>query len=123
MSQTCPRCRLISPPSAMRCDCGYDFATGKMESSYVLADAARRPDGGQIGRTAQHDVKTGAIILVLCVVFSAVIFAVTGRVGIAVLPAIGGIVTFTRGRQQQRALREIRESANGSTRAGRGAGQ
>ena len=21
----CPRCQLINPPDAMRCDCGYDF--------------------------------------------------------------------------------------------------
>jgi len=26
----CPNCRLLNPPDAARCDCGYDFATGTM---------------------------------------------------------------------------------------------
>ena len=25
--QECPRCGLVSPPEAQRCDCGYDFKT------------------------------------------------------------------------------------------------
>ena len=27
----CPHCRLISPPGALRCDCGYDFASQSMQ--------------------------------------------------------------------------------------------
>ena len=26
----CPRCKLVSPPNAMWCDCGYDFKTGQL---------------------------------------------------------------------------------------------
>lgn len=26
---TCPQCKLINPPDAVLCDCGYDFSTGK----------------------------------------------------------------------------------------------
>jgi hypothetical protein len=34
----CPRCRLISPDSAERCDCGYDFKTKTLKESYVARD-------------------------------------------------------------------------------------
>lgn len=27
MTKDCPRCRLVNPPTADVCDCGYDFAT------------------------------------------------------------------------------------------------
>ena len=30
-SMKCPNCKLLNPPGAMRCDCGYDFATGEIQ--------------------------------------------------------------------------------------------
>ena len=33
--KTCPECKLINPPNAQRCDCGYDFDTGQMKESYL----------------------------------------------------------------------------------------
>ena len=40
----CPKCWLLNPPTALRCDCGWDFASGTMKDSYLrpaAADAAR----------------------------------------------------------------------------------
>jgi hypothetical protein len=39
----CPNCRLVNPPAAERCDCGYDFATKSLKSSY-LADSREASD-------------------------------------------------------------------------------
>jgi len=35
MSIECPRCRLWSPDSAQRCDCGFDFTSARVETSYL----------------------------------------------------------------------------------------
>lgn len=31
----CPRCGLLNPETALRCDCGYDFATQTVKASYI----------------------------------------------------------------------------------------
>lgn len=31
----CPNCKLVNPPTANRCDCGYDFQTHTIERSYL----------------------------------------------------------------------------------------
>ncbi len=31
----CPKCHLINPESALRCDCGYDFKGGTVKQSYI----------------------------------------------------------------------------------------
>jgi hypothetical protein len=31
----CPKCKLENPSDAIRCDCGYDFSSGKIKESYL----------------------------------------------------------------------------------------
>ena len=31
----CPHCGLLNPPSAQRCDCGYDFLSQSLQASYL----------------------------------------------------------------------------------------
>jgi hypothetical protein len=42
MSRDCPQCALVSPDEALRCDCGYDFATNTIESSYLIEHHRRK---------------------------------------------------------------------------------
>lgn len=35
MAQECPRCQLVSPDAATRCDCGYDFVARETKASYL----------------------------------------------------------------------------------------
>ncbi|MDA2930376.1 hypothetical protein MYX84_10595 [Acidobacteria bacterium AH-259-O06] len=48
----CPRCGLINPDTAQRCDCGYDFEKGTVESSYYKQELPK-------------DIKTYLIIIVV----------------------------------------------------------
>jgi hypothetical protein len=34
----CPRCKLISPDTALRCDCGYDFESKTVRKPYFKQD-------------------------------------------------------------------------------------
>lgn len=34
----CPNCKLLNPAGTQRCDCGFDFASGRVERSYLSAD-------------------------------------------------------------------------------------
>jgi hypothetical protein len=34
-AKDCPRCRLVNPPEAERCDCGYDFAARQFVGSLL----------------------------------------------------------------------------------------
>jgi hypothetical protein len=42
-SKKCPNCGLYNMESAIRCDCGYDFASGQIEDSYLRN--AKSPTG------------------------------------------------------------------------------
>lgn len=56
--QKCAKCGLLSPPEALRCDCGYDFASGSIFESYL---PPTKPEG--IGRLAYIASLLGILIM------------------------------------------------------------
>jgi phage FluMu protein Com len=44
----CPNCKLVNPPEAMLCDCGYDFTAGRMP---VVAKPARSTAATAVSKT------------------------------------------------------------------------
>ena len=44
----CPRCSLVNPPIAQRCDCGWDFVSQRQEQTY-LEPKSRIPMSAGIG--------------------------------------------------------------------------
>ena len=61
----CPRCRLINPVDALRCDCGYDFESRTMQGSYALANLrVQHPDAAAWFReSGKRDIRIGSISL------------------------------------------------------------
>jgi uncharacterized RDD family membrane protein YckC len=64
----CPKCGLLNPPTAGRCDCGYDFETRTVKASYVrdtTAEALPLADLGQrfAGQLIDGLIAYGPLIL------------------------------------------------------------
>lgn len=76
----CPRCRLVNPPNAERCDCGYDFVSKTVEESYsrpaqlgIVAEAIRSQ--------GRKDLIVGAVWLALGTAVTVGTYATASRGG------------------------------------------
>jgi len=61
----CPRCKLVNPPTAKRCDCGYDFETQKVEVSYSP-------------QALPKEIKTALVVIIVLNVIVALVALSTG---------------------------------------------
>lgn len=61
----CPRCGLISPGEAMRCDCGFDFPSGEMKRSY-----------SKVPTTAAREVELEEMSVVEIVVYTIITYGI-----------------------------------------------
>lgn len=62
----CPRCRLINPESAQRCDCGYDFISKNVEKPYLTSSPPIARSRIAIGAQVTTLVLTGAAVIWCC---------------------------------------------------------
>jgi len=62
--KTCPQCKLLNPPEAERCDCGWDFLTSRQERSYLPRKALNVTAGIGAGAVVVIIlIKLGALLL------------------------------------------------------------
>jgi uncharacterized membrane protein YvbJ len=108
MSKRCRICGLHNPDSADRCDCGFDFATGTIQRSYLDAHIEQK-HGGRVNllRAASgNNLKHGLIIVILVIAFSVFAAFFKARVGLVPVLLFGwGLLLIVRGLHQRRELR------------------
>jgi hypothetical protein len=85
----CPACGLISPGSAQRCECGYDFERGELSREARAAHAAAREAGNSA-------IIGGIGLIVFGVLLS--FFTMAGGAGYLFYGAvIAGIISLVKG--------------------------
>jgi uncharacterized RDD family membrane protein YckC len=85
----CPRCNLIIPDSAIRCDCGWDFSMGAVMSSYPGSKAMLHGDLATLGeRFAGQFIDS--IFAILAMLVGVIPFALSETIGSITM--VGGMV-------------------------------
>ena len=56
----CPKCKLVNPPSAQRCDCGWDFEAKAVKQSFLHPPPA---PPAEVRRRGQRDILFGSLLL------------------------------------------------------------
>ena len=83
----CPKCKLYNPPSALRCDCGYDFESGTVKESYIASvrgKAKKEKAEKDPHRVANRkiDAACGIALLLVVITLSPKLYAVSQGVSI-----------------------------------------
>jgi hypothetical protein len=105
----CPKCKLENPPTAQRCDCGFDFASKAMKASYLELDKNRRAPAPseEIREKGQRDMTVGAVVFVLGVGVTALTYSMAthsgGQYVIASGALLWGVIWFIRGVDRSRS--------------------
>lgn len=84
----CPRCKLINPDSALRCDCGWDFSTGTVMASYLRTGAMLRGDLATLGERFTGQV-LDSLVAILAIIGGAIPVALSDTLGSITM--IGGV--------------------------------
>ena len=111
MSLTCPKCGLFSPAEALRCDCGYDFATQEIRPSYLAAHVVQKHGGAGpfLETQARRNIVTGFCLLGVGATMFGIGYVISAREGSGgsyIIPwgaVFWGLVSLTRGFNQRNA--------------------
>ena len=104
MSQRCPHCGLFNPEEADRCDCGYDFASNTIKSSYLVAHLLKKHGGEArvIQESSRSKIRSGVVLLGVAVAIAAASYFAAGRVSLGGSIIVCGVLLLLRGLRQRR---------------------
>jgi len=89
MAKDCPKCGLVNPDTAERCDCGWDFASRRVDLSYARPFDTRilAERGLTLTQVGIRNIKIGATVFVVGIIGAVLIGTVTAT-------ATGGYLTI-----------------------------
>ena len=96
----CPMCGLINPETARRCDCGYDFASGGVERSYLSQSERESAQTVYlslfIGRASRNEFWYFVLRNIIIIIGLSIIDAIIGTLGTFSngIGLLGGIYTI-----------------------------
>jgi uncharacterized membrane protein YvbJ len=116
MSHTCPRCGLFSPEEAIRCDCGYDFKTRTVQSSYLVAHVLEKHGGAAniLGESAKSNIRSGTVLLAIGAVVSVVGYLTSGTLYVFGAAVLWGALLLYRGLRQRRLRQRLVQASGGA---------
>jgi hypothetical protein len=102
-----PALWFVQPDEATRCDCGYDFVTKTVQSSYLVADTVRKHGGEEkfAEETARGNIRTGTILLAVGAIVAGIGYAGGGKLYFGGAIMFGAVLLY-RGFRQRRAHRK-----------------
>jgi hypothetical protein len=105
----CPRCGLWNTESAIRCDCGYDFASNTVKESYSAPHSISAPKLEEMGR--KH-MTAGAIWFAAGFLATVVFYVTASENRSYLIYTIGallfGLARFARGAMEYNKARSAR---------------
>jgi hypothetical protein len=104
MSHKCPRCGLFSPEVAIRCDCGYDFKSQTVQSSYLVAHLVQKHGGADniIMGLARSNIRNGTLLLAIGASVSVIGYLGSGNLYFFGGAVLWGALFLYRGLRQRR---------------------
>jgi hypothetical protein len=115
MSQKCPRCGLFSPEEAIRCDCGYDFKSQTVQSSYLVAHLVQKHGGADniILGSARSNIRNGTLLLVIGASVSVIGYLASGNLYFFGGAVLWGALFLYRGLRQRRLRQNLVQRTTG----------
>jgi hypothetical protein len=116
MSHKCPRCGLFSPEEAIRCDCGYDFKTRTVQSSYLAAHLLEKHGGAAniLGESARNNIRSGTLLLAIGAAVSGIGYLTSGNLYFFGGAVLWGALSLYRGLRQRRLRQRLVQASSGA---------